>query len=1089
MANKPDIQNVYVAVFGGSGYFNEWVPADVNAEGTATEYGTENEVLYRIKVKLTTSTSRLSLHIMANCPLSEPPITGISSEDIESVVMSKVRSQIDSDINDAYWQKITLPFGVQDSTVVTNGAEQPVLDPSGNRIPTGLTVSQFTRWSPIPMIRNFARIRVQKLSTLTDVQIDGIGLAFAPAEGPVAPILPNTYTSDTWGAPVTVTYEGADDDNDGTPVVNGGVGSQSFWNEAFLMNYSGKSMEELAAAPYNYRGYSPANQALGTYPASAAEMTPWNEADWADTYLYLYERAKPRSGERATRVLIHAKHGSEDWKYYALDMVDSNKEPMAYLRNFTYTLVVSGLATGTGDESIAKAAVSTGADVSADPRTNDLTEVSDGIGLITVSYIDTTAIAPGNYSVMYRFVPDVSSGTEQNNPSSSDNPVGVSLQFGYNNGVDGFVEGTNSANGSAFASNPEIELAAGSARLYVRSGNGWAAATASQIADSSIEKWGRINYTTTTTDKNGADALDANGYYAMGFTKTIRVVCTKADGGSLYRDVQINLTPRRNMIVQCLDKYIIEETGAAETVRIFIPNDITRSMFPLEFKLQAAASSLNPRDGDNLPVSSGKSIVPGESSQSVFYFIKTLTRQDYNDARDTTIGGVQMKYFDCKFKSSMAASATTVYVANEYFNTDSGSFDNYVLRKFTATSPGELGMEQETTFRFYMDQSHTGSSVWNDAETITNTNKVIPRVVTITMTGIQPKTNEEDGTLYDTGLVKGVGTGVYYYNVAGSSTPSENHKDLHLVAGNADTYSIVLSTDQISPNPNLYEALSVTGTIVKSQITASGFTNTGGSAITSIRREEGQAVQFRFTYGGGLVPVTFKLQGLSTTDSRISGPDAYGTYTFTPTGTAAAQVINLTTTDATTECRLYDFAVADESYNQPAPDSFSLERRNRRWVTNSYTINLTSYTNANASNFTTQPQNVIFTNTERGGMGQNYYKAMGTRTWNLLSTYNNGSFTVTAPSSLTDSRITGIEMTYYGSDYDNRTVTVTGDVSTMPQSSIGMTSWTSSSTGDGNGDTTVTVTMECSSATYGNNGNGRNRLTGVTVHYGYWVED
>ncbi len=937
MANKPDIKNIYVAVFGGNGYFNEWVPAEYKADDSATQYAIENETVYRLKVKLTTSASRLSLHIIANCPLSDPPITGVSSDDVETVVMSKVRSQINSENNDAYWQKIVLPYGVRDSVYVTNGTEQPFLDANGNRVPTRLTESQFERWSPIPLVRNFARVRVQL--TATNVEMDKIALAFAPAEGPVAPILPNTYPSDAWGNPVNVSHGPDYQDeqgnwHDGAATITDGSGNtlSTFWNEAFFMGYESKTLEQLAAAPYNYSGYSPANQKFGTYPASESEMTPWSDDTWRDDYLYLYERPKPRSGERATRILIHAKNGSEPWKYYALDIVDSNKEPMPLLRNYTYNLVITGLDAGTGEETIAKAAVSTGADVSADVRTTDLGEVSDGKSLIAVSYVDTTAIKAGNYYVMYRFVPDVDSEEQVNNPSTSTNKVGVSLQFGYNNGTDGFVEGADSANGNAFASDPAIELNGdGTAKLYVRSGNGWAAATAAQIADASIEKWSRINYTTVTKDKAGSDAVDAQGYYTKGFTKTIRVTGTKANGGKLYRDVQVNLIQRKTMRVECLDKFIEEEVGAAETVRIFIPNDITRSMFPMEFKIQAAANSLTPRDGDNLPVSSGKSIVPGETTRSAFFFIKTLTRDEYNAAKDTTIGGVQMKYFDCKFKSSKASSASAVYAYNEYFNTGSDSFDNYVLRKFTGTGPGTLSMGQETTFKFYMDAAHNGSPIWNDG-TVTSTNtKVLPKIVTIKMTGIQPATNS-DGSYIDMedGLVKGDGTGVYWYLVYSEVNPTDyrNEITLHLEAGNADSYSIELSTSRITPNPGLYENYTVSGTITKSQITGSGFTNTSGGKITSVKKEAGLPVQFRFTYGGDLVPVSFKLQGLSTTDSRVSGPDAGGVYTFTPTGTAKAQVINFTTTDANTQCRLYDFAVTDDSYNQPSPNNFSLKRVN-----------------------------------------------------------------------------------------------------------------------------------------------------------------
>lgn len=1078
--NQPDVKNIYVAVFGGSGYFNEWVPAVVEpADNPPTQFATENEVIYNLKVKLTVSQSRLNLHIIANSPLSEPPITGISSQDLESMVMSKVRSHIDNEPSDAYWGKIVLPYGVQDSMIVTNGVQQPFLV-NGDRYPTLLTQSQFTHWSPIPLVRNFARIKVKLAAAIADqVQIDRIGLAYAPAEGPVAPILPNTYTADAWGRPITI----ADDDE-----------QTEFWNESFYIDYSSKTMEDVGSAPYNYKGYSPADLALGTYPASLEEMTPWSPETDDETFLYVYERAKPRQGQKSTRILIHAKNGSEDWKYYPLDLTDANGEPEVFLRNYTYTVVLRQLAVGTGAATIAAAADATGADVSSDPRTADLTEVSDGYALIAASYIDTTAIKAGVYSVMYRFEPDVTTHAESNNPfTGEEGTSGVTLKIGYNNGVDGFVEGATSANGSAFTSTPTIELNTdGTAKLYVRSGTGYVPATQAQINNPNLEKWSKINYTTATVDRENHAAVDAEGYYTQAFTQTIRIIGTKTDGGQVYRDVQINLTPRKKMIVECVDKYIEEEIGANETVRIYIPIDLTRSMFPMTYKLQPAAGTLNPRLDNNLPVQSGKSLAPGEEDKSVFYFIKMLTRQEYNELPETTIGGISYKYFDCYFTSTVAASATTVYADNDYFVGSSDSFENYTKRLFTAANPGDLGMGQTIEFSFNMDQAHTGAAVWND-ETIAAGSRVIPKEVTVTLTGIQPQT-DEDGYV-DSRLVKGEGQGVYYYHVyedGQDASDISNRITLHLEAGNADNYSISLSTSLIQPNPKLYETLTLSGDIVKSRITDSGFTNTSGNAITSIPREAGLPVQFRFTYGGALVPVTFKLEGLTTTDTRVSGPDASGYYTFIPTGTATAQIIYFTTTDTDTECQLTNFSIADESYNQPDPNSFSLERRNRRWVTDSYTINLT-----NSDSYTSAPQNVVFNNVEStrydydydyetGQWVYYYYKSMGTRTGNGGNRrYNNGTFTVTAPSSLTDSRITGIEMTYYSDYYDDRTVTVTGDV-TAAQSSAGMTSWSSSSTGEGNGDTTVTVTMSCTSNT---EYNARNRLTSVTVYYGYWTED
>ena len=233
MGNNPDVQNIYVAVFGGSGYFNEWVPAEVG-----TQYASENEVVYELKMRLSMSDSRLRLHIIANSPVGEPPITGVSTEDTEDIVMSKLRSQIGDGINDAYWQKIILPYGIKAKTIITNGVEQYELDENGNRIPTVQTVEQFTKHhNPIPLVRNFARIRLIKDATLTDVQIDKFCLAYAPSEGPVAPILSGMYYSDIWGDPV-----------DG----------ESDYKETFFINYQKYPLEsedetvvKLSDAPFN----------------------------------------------------------------------------------------------------------------------------------------------------------------------------------------------------------------------------------------------------------------------------------------------------------------------------------------------------------------------------------------------------------------------------------------------------------------------------------------------------------------------------------------------------------------------------------------------------------------------------------------------------------------------------------------------------------------------------------------------------------------------------------------------------------------------------------------------------------------------
>jgi len=920
MANKPQIQNIVLAVFGGSGYFNEWVQADAK-----TVYATENEVVYKLSAKLSMSESRLRIHVIANCPdefLASPPITGVSSEDLEDVVISKIRSKITEDNNDGYWQKFYLPYGIAAEIDPNgNGSNAYLIDDDGNLIPTTLTVNQFKMVSPIPLVRNFARIKLQNLAD--DVTIYKIGLAYAPAEGVIAPILPRPYKVDEWGARVAEVETGGDDTHDGSfkvyPVKTDGVfGSDygaslpempvlpdnpteeqisnyneameqyntqmqsyipalhvlghelknattgadvlleevkgSVYEESFLTNYQnlplnaaatlsdGNTYKLITDAPYSYSGTASANLLFASNPTSNTDGTPATGfVDYdSDGYLYVYERPKPRtfSGktEKATRIIIYAEKTGEQAKYYALDILDSKGDYLPLLRNFTYNVSLASIATGSGELTAEKAADATGANVSSDPNTQDLNEVSDGVSTIRVSYIDITYIKAGTYSVYYQFIP-----TKNGGQSNKD----VTIDWGYDGGENGYASHAVSANGSPFAMTPateaepngvptnlKIEMDDTTPKLYVPDGNSW------KMATTDAEKaaaWSRIEYTTIGTE---GEAFDVNTF------GTIRVTGSRANG-SLYRDVRVNVIPKKTMTVRCAQKYVQSIAGQPEDYVIRIPADITRSMFPLEFKVEAAAASITPRDGDNLPVQSGKSIVENQETRSSFFFIKTLTRQEYEDETKTPtiiVDGKPYKEFTCHFKTTKANSATTIYAYNEYFNLAHDDFENFKQRLFTTnpTDIGDISIGEEKTLTLIMDnasRTNDNNMVWDNVEEgFSDSNQVIPHEVKLTMVGIQPKT-DATGHIVTTGLTASLNEdGVYYYKPSASgSRPGEYYKDLSLVIenGSEDAYSITFSTATCD-NPNLYADLTLSGQITKSRITDIGFTNTSGNAISSI---------------------------------------------------------------------------------------------------------------------------------------------------------------------------------------------------------------------------------------------------------------
>ena len=100
-------------------------------------------------------------------------------------------------------------------------------------------------------------------------------------------------------------------------------------------------------------------------------------------------------------------------------------------------------------------------------------------------------------------------------------------------------------------------------------------------------------------------------------------------------------------------------------------------MFPLEFTMEAERLTLTPDNqvsGNNLPVHSGLSLSDDEeyAGKTTIQYIRTLTRDEYLSlpVADGTVT------FSSYFKSNTSVSATTVWVANDYFIKGHASFDN-----------------------------------------------------------------------------------------------------------------------------------------------------------------------------------------------------------------------------------------------------------------------------------------------------------------------------------------------------------------------------------------------------------------------------
>lgn len=938
MGNDPtiDTSGFYIAVFGGSGYFNEWVKATVAAV-TPANYDTTAATIYNLTASFSISDSRLRLHFIANCPTAvrtSPPISG--GQDTEEYVLSNIRSQLRDSIdrngtkisvNDAYWQKIILPNGIRVDKV------------NNTYVATAATMAQFP--DPIILVRNFARVYLRNLTPVVGetgsghqlVSIKAFGLAFAPAEGTVAPLLAAPYMSNEKGDPIFVP------DNDSTT---------RLYYESFFMNYHHYPIDGapgdtiLTGAPFNYGGYSPEDQSYDYYPTAGhtdpnrgvpvlADLQPWDSVHPENNVLFVYERTMPSASRRATRVIIQAERidqngNTDSLRFYALDIVNSDGVAIPLLRNQTYTVHLLNIEAGSGEKDISKAAKATSATVSGDPNYQNLINISDGKSSIGTSFTEKFYVQPQLDSVMFRYIPtNVTDSLYQANREGNEL---VTLEVGSLNESSGAFTRLNSAQAAdqsilAFEQEGDtlyrvwIVKENDKAVLFVRQQNKWVPATNAQVQDSTIEKWSMIKYQLNTSYK---DSLD---FFTQARTQAIHV--TGSYGGrDLSRNIVIKTSPRQTMDVTCRQKYVLESAGQEETVRIKIPKGLSRSVFPLEFTIEPDGYSLTP-NGDVLPVTFGASTVPG-NDEPAFYFIRSLTQTEYDGL--ATEG--DWKYFDCRFKTTVAQNACTVYVGNKYFNTATShdEFYNFGQRLFTnlAFSPSSTVYHNgNVTFTFRADYAHSSadSCVWwdptNKYEHSPNTTvaqekglnqnlRVLPPVMRVVLNGLTPQTNEYDQPI---SALKHISGNIYEFSLPEPPRHSDaNNLTLELKATGSinSSASVVLSTENITECPALYaSATSSTITIRGAEFQNETF---GGSNVSSSRLALGlnKTVTFRFDYVEGLVvPITVTLEGLTldgnTGTNALFSSNGDGTYTFTPTdASVTSYTVNLKTTTRFSPC-------------------------------------------------------------------------------------------------------------------------------------------------------------------------------------------
>ena len=394
---------------------------------------------------------------------------------------------------------------------------------------------------------------------------------------------------------------------------------------AFMTDYKTYDYPGIVSA---YSGNMLSSETFdGTVPADSAFVDP-------SSGVFMYERTAPTGTQAKTTIIARGKYNGET-VYYKIDLADVDGYYTVY-RNFHYNITITNVAKK-GSATIADAIQSGGtADPTTDTDISSLDDISNGVNRLYVQYVDTTVTSAQDMVLRYKFIPDVDKSTDVDNDA-------VTLTVGNKGSYGEAIEGSTCTKATS------DETYGGS--------SGWRQVTFKTTGPGTSEKHQSITVTGTSN------------------SSSVKIV------------VMVRVIPKQTLSVECVngdpDKVssrrnaIRDTTAAPLDVRTTIPVGLPESIFPLVFDIEVVQKSLTPRAGAYLPVTSGKS--NSGSGKATYMFQRTLSYSEY----------VSLAPFDSKvsfsslFKSNIAASASEVYVANQYFNTGSASFTNYHVAKFS----------------------------------------------------------------------------------------------------------------------------------------------------------------------------------------------------------------------------------------------------------------------------------------------------------------------------------------------------------------------------------------------------------------------
>lgn len=624
-----------------------------------TPTGNDEKDQVNFIIELETSADPRRIHCIVNSPVDaiEYEEFGLESDLIGE--LSKALSDEkdnNTDRQDAYWQLVELTHIADDD----------------------YTEGKLTR---IPMIRNFVKISVNtSITDASDFELLGYAVVNEWDKGTVAP------------------YKGSG---------------------AFASLNNGERMKDYTTITNTekYEGVWPSDAQLINTDASTVTFKEFSSstADGATTYTgesyYMYERRNTYVSDDIppTYLLIkgiYKKNEGGAESYYKLDLVYDlddtgvNKQYYNLLRNFHYQINIedvigNGYATA---KEAAEHAASNNLSGAIDIR--DLTNISDAVDRLFVSYTDYTVV-------------------------DNTNPVAIKYRF---------LNNENKFTNTGVVTSIKEQTACPIKDVYYKKADG----TIVYIYDDGVKVEGYTANIDIPQDTDGWSTVYVTFEKIPTDFKVYTNVLTFACQG-LIREVDYNLRRIMYMMVECDPNSIAKGVGNSVTANILIPVGITGEndpyqLFPLNFLVEAENMTLSPdatTNGTNItlspsemPVFTGTSIIPDKAAtnKQTFRYQRTVTNAEYQALSANTVertvmyNGQEIKgtyvQIPCHFLTNTSVSATAVYAQNEYFTLiKEGYFSN-----FEGTGLNRYGIGNEVSFNYTPSTTGTYTITWTEGE-------------------------------------------------------------------------------------------------------------------------------------------------------------------------------------------------------------------------------------------------------------------------------------------------------------------------------------------------------------------------------------